>query len=185
MSNTDTSLEIDDAVVLLLGAPARVSSLHGRLEGITRLEKLIFLLERETSAKVWLTEKAEFAPHNFGPFSSKIYQAVDLLSAANIVTDSGAVADSSEDTWELGNVIGEVPGGSDPYSTRDFELTERGWRYYNALVARLPEGAIEELSTFKDRFATLPLRQLIRYVYQRYTDFTTASGLRQSRDWCD
>ncbi len=80
---TDTpELEVDDAIVLLLAAPSRLSTLKGQRKGITRLEKLIFLLERETPVKEWMIEGADFRPHNFGPFSAKVYQAVDLLSAA-------------------------------------------------------------------------------------------------------
>ena len=178
MPQSDAGLEIDDAVVLLLGAPARVRRLTGRLQGITRLEKLIFLLERETSARDWLTEDGDFTAYNFGPFSSKVYQAVDMLAAAEIIEDSGASSDTEEDTWEEKNVIGGTLEAGDPYVTRDFELTERGWRYYQVLVSRLPEGALEELSAFKNRFASLPLRQLVRYVYQRYEDFTTRSLIR-------
>jgi hypothetical protein len=178
LANADTGLEIDDAIVLLLGAPSRIRRLSGRIDGVTRLEKLIFLLERETSAKEWIVEDAEFTAHNFGPFSSKVYQAVDMLSAAEIIEDTGATSDTEEDTWEINNVVGELPVANDPYVTRDFTLTERGWRYYKALLQGLPDGALEELTGFKNRFAPLPLRQLVRYVYQRYEDFTHKSLIR-------
>jgi uncharacterized protein len=166
---TDSKLEIDDAIVLLLGAPSKIRKLVGRLEGVTRLEKLIFLLERETSAKKWLSEKGDFVAYNFGPFSAKVYQAVDMLAAAEIIKDSGTLTDNEEDSWEQKHVIGE-------YMIRDFELTEeRGWRYYRALVQSLPKGALEEITALKDRFATLPLRQLVRYVYHRYEEYTDHS----------
>jgi hypothetical protein len=128
MDRTDSKLEIDDAIVLVLGAPSKSDKLRGRLEGITRLEKLIFLLERETSADQWLAEKGEFIAYNFGPFSTKVYQAVDMLSAAQIINDSGELTDNKEDSWERKNLIGESSEGVDPYITRDFELTDRGWR---------------------------------------------------------
>jgi hypothetical protein len=35
-----------------------------------------------------------------------------------------------------------------------------------------------ELREFKARFAGLPLRQLIRYVYERHPDFTDKSLIR-------
>jgi uncharacterized protein len=175
---TDSKLEIDDAVVLLLGAPSRVRKLRGRIEGVTRLEKLIFLLERETSAGHWLAEKGDFVAYNFGPFSVKVYQAVDMLSAAQIINDSGELTDNEEDSWERKHVIGESSGGPDPYVTRDFELTDRGWRYYNKLVEELPEGALDEIVALKNQFALLPLRQLVRYVYQRYGEYTDRSLIR-------
>jgi hypothetical protein len=170
-----TPIEVDDLVVLLLGAPTVPGQPGGQIQGITRLEKLAFLAEQERKLP-WLTEDAGFVSHNFGPFSEKVYKAVDTLAAADLVKDSGALAATTEDAWETEYVIGEVP--SDPYATRNLELTERGRRYYNALLRDLPDAVEEELTEFKGRFATLPLRQLIRYVYERYPDYTDRSIIR-------
>ena len=170
-------LEIDDAVVLLLGAPSDSPALSSRIEGITRLEKLLFLLERETSFATLLTEDAEFRSDNFGPLSVKAYQAVDLLVAAGLANDSADIASSRDDTWESQEVLGLEP---DPYATRDIALTDLGRKYYAALLDELPPGTETELAEFKDRFATLPLRQLIRYVYKRYPEYTDRSLIRDS-----
>jgi hypothetical protein len=167
-------IETDDLIVLLLGAPGPPGQPSGHIEGITRLEKLAFLIEKERTPE-WLTEEGDFVSHNFGPFSSKIYKAVDTLVAADLLQDSESFAPSTEDAWETENIIGAP---TDPYATRNFELTERGRRYYEALLADLPDGVEDELSEFKKRFAALPLRQLIRYVYERYPDFTDKSIIR-------
>lgn len=167
-------IEVDDLIVLLLGAPNPTGE-RGRIEGVTRLEKLVFLVEKER-APAWLTEDAGFFPHNFGPFSAKIYTAVDTLAAAGLVEDSGSLAQSTEDAWETEHVIGERP--SDPYATRIFELTPTGQRYYEALLRELPPSVPDELRLFKKQYAGLPLRQLIRYVYERYPDYTDKSIIR-------
>ena len=169
---------IDDAVVLLLGAPAGAGVPPGRLNGITRLEKLVFLLEKETDAPEWLTEDAKFEPYNFGPFSAEVYRAADMLSAAGLLVDSGSKAATDEDTWEQRHAIGGELAGDDPYTTRDFELTPRGWRYFEALKADLPDGALDQVASLKQRFGRLPLRQLVRYVYERYDDYTANSVIR-------
>lgn len=169
-----TTIETDDLIVLLLGAPG-LSGSTGRIEGITHLEKLVFLIEKERKP-TWLTEDADFTSHNFGPFSSKIYTAVDTLAAADLLEDSASFSESTEDAWEAEHVIGETP--SDPYATRNFALTERGRRYYSALLSELPRGTEDDLRDFKSRFAALPLRQLVRYVYERYPDFTEKSLIR-------
>ena len=172
-------IEIDDAIVLLLGTS--VPGLRdGEIQGITRLEKLVFLLENETESEKWLNQKAEFKPYNFGPFSEKIYQAVDMLSAAQLIEDSYSPAPDDADTWEQRDHIGldNGVGGTDPFTTRNFSLTERGRRYFEVLSKELPDDSLEEIRAFKKRFAFLPLRQLIRYVYQRYEDFTTESVIR-------
>lgn len=169
-------IETDDMIVLLLGAPGG-SEAPGHLDGVTRLEKLVFLLEHETPARTWATEAADFRSHRFGPFSAKIYQAVDSLWAYGLLKDSARVSDNTEDRWEAVNVVGNE---LDPYTTRTFELTERGSRYYAALIVELPDDAEAILTRFKERFASLPLRQLVRYVYERYPEFTDKSEIRDS-----
>lgn len=168
-------IEIDDAIVLLLGTEGDGQN-RGEIQGITRLEKLVFLLERETSSREWLTEDGGFEPYNFGPFSQKVYQAADMLSAAGLIEDSGKLAPDDSDTWEERNRIDD--SAVDPYTTRDFSLTEKGWRYFDILQTELPKGAKAELREFKSRFGSLPLRQLVRYVYQRYDEFTKRSLIR-------
>ncbi|RKR74751.1 hypothetical protein [Frondihabitans australicus] len=171
-------IEIDDAIVLLLGAGVEPGG-KARIQGVTRLEKLIFLLEKETHSRDWLDEDAGFVAYNFGPFSRKVYDAVETLAAAGIVKDSAKFAPDDMDTWEEREVLGKAPDQNYPYTTRDFELTERGWRYFAALENEMKPDALKELKSFKSRFATLPLRQLVRYVYQRYEEFTTKSLIRE------
>ena len=173
-------LEIDDAIVLILGAPSPSPQLAGRLQGVTRLEKMIFLLERETNLRDRLTEDAGFTAYNFGPFSAKVYQEVDTLAAAGLITDSATASKSTADSWERFAAIQDDQDAppEDPYATRDFALTDRGYRYYSALVSQLPSATVDELAGFKARFARLPLRQLVRYVYQRYPDYTEKSLIR-------
>ena len=175
-SSSSGVLEIDDAIVLLLGAPGLTEQDRGRMEGITRLEKLLFLLEKETDATSWLKEDAGFSSNNFGPFSAKAYQEIEMLTSAGLVEDSAKLTDSAEDTWETENIIGEKP--ADPYATRDLSLTDKGSRYYKALLSELPEGAEGVVGELKRRFGSMPLRRLIRYVYQRYPDFTDKSIIR-------
>lgn len=175
-------IEIDDAIVLLLGAGVE-SGQRAQIKGITRLEKLIFLLERETNSSDWLNDTADFEAYNFGPFSRKVYEAVETLSAAEIITDSAQLSSNDMDTWEARAAIDEAtdtgnPYSGNPYTTRNFELTERGWRYFNALKSEVGTENLKELSSFKGQFARLPLRQLVRYVYQRYEQFTTKSLIR-------
>jgi uncharacterized protein len=170
----ERAIETDDVIVLLLGAPGGKDPV-GHLEGVTRLEKMVFLLERETPVRSWVTETADFRSHKFGPFSARIYKALETLSAYDLLEDSALVSDSDEDRWETYNILGV---DLDTYTTRTFRLTERGSRYYAVLIELLPPNAEETLMQFKERFATLPLRQLIRYVYERYPEFTDRSEIR-------
>lgn len=166
--------EVDDAIIFLLGVESRVPSLVGRLEGITRLEKLIFLLQNESQIGDLLDEDPEFDAHHFGPFSSKIYQAVETLELAGLIVDHAKYGGSPEDAWETVNIVGDDA----PYTSREFELTERGNRYFQALLKVVPAEAREQVRKIKDRFSSMPLRQLVRYVYERYPAFTVNSKIK-------
>src|SRR5262245_52377811 len=134
MANSDAQsprlqFEVDDAIVFLLGADSSVPSLAGRIEGITRLEKLIFLLKKESKIGKIFTEDPEFHPYDYGPFSSKIYQAIETLEAADLIHEHLKHTGTKDDTWETVNIVGEDA----PYTTREFQLTKRGRKYFDAL----------------------------------------------------
>ena len=61
MSEHTNPVEIDDLIVLLLGATP-----DNAVKGITPLEKMIFVLERETPVGELLTEESEYQPYRFG-----------------------------------------------------------------------------------------------------------------------
>lgn len=106
-----------------------------------------------------------------------MYLAVDLLATVGLVSDTAAASSSTEDTWESDVVLGINP---DPYATRDISLTDLGRKYYRSLIDELPEGTDAEISELKNRFGSIPLRQLVRYVYERYPEFTDKSQIRDS-----
>ncbi|MDE0268078.1 MAG: hypothetical protein OXI96_03455 [Acidimicrobiaceae bacterium] len=171
-------IELDDLIVLLLGAPTKNLAIKNRLQGITRLEKLVFLLEHETNLVDILDERSNFRPYNFGPFSEEIYKSVGYLSAYGLLNDTSSLSNNMDDAWENLNEIGD--GHPDPYATRNFQLTKLGLEYYESLAEDVEQRGsyIEELSAFKDRFAALTLRQLVRYVYTHYPQMTTQSQIR-------
>ena len=70
------------------------------------LEKLVFLLQKESEIGSLLTEDPEYRPDNFGPFSVKVYQAVETLAAVNIIVDTSELSQSTEDMWESSQIVG-------------------------------------------------------------------------------
>jgi DNA-binding PadR family transcriptional regulator len=174
---TEPEFEVDDAIVLLLGSDPGAREQHGEIRGVTRLEKLVFLLERETSVGDVMTEESDFSAYNFGPFSQKVYQAITTLSAAGLVRDSAENSSSSEDQYEVSQAVG-ADAAPAQYSTRDFELTDLGRKYFQALAEELPKKVISDAEALRRKFAGWPLRQLVRYVYERYDEYTVNSIIR-------
>ena len=177
MADARPEFEVDDAIVLLLGSDPGHAERRGEIRGITRLEKLVFLLEQETEAAAAMTEAAEYRAHHYGPFSQKVYQAIEVLRAAGLIEDSAQATATNEDQSEYARVAGNDAAPA-PYSTRDFRLTEDGRHYYRALVAELPRQVTADAERLRKQFAGWPLRRLIRYVYEAYDEFTTNSRIR-------
>ena len=54
------------------------------LNGVTRLEKLLFLLQNETSFE-GVADFYKFKAYNFGPFSKEVYESVDFLEGCGFI----------------------------------------------------------------------------------------------------
>src|SRR5262245_61588211 len=79
----DIELDSEDFILLLLEANERLLG-KAAISGITRLEKLLFLLQNETDFE-GIARFFVFEPHNFGPFSKEVYEAVDLLEGFELI----------------------------------------------------------------------------------------------------
>ena len=191
MDGTDKDLTLDikidreDIILLLLEAHER---LFGKriLSGITRLEKLIFLLEKETEfegiARFFL-----FEPHNFGPFSKEVYEAVEFLDGCELIkihekkyTSYYASVGEAKLLLEIStdNLDEDSEEGTIDATEKQFSLTENGRivaRKIKEAISRKRPSDQEQLDQIVLRFAPLPLNQLIRYVYRRYPDMAVES----------
>ena len=165
MTEAET-LEGSDLVLLLLAAPTSVESAANRVNGITRLEKLLYLADRETTTTQAVTgEKLGFIAYDFGPFSKDVYQAVEILEQSGLLTEHEYVDGHTVDGIEDVLVTGEDQ--TEEYVERRFELTANGKLVAELLSRHHPE-VVRQLSAIKDRYAERPLSSLIRYVYKTY-----------------
>jgi len=173
----------EDVLLLVLDANERLLG-RSRLNGITRLEKLVFLLANEGGAGE-IASKFLFRPHNFGPFSSAVYNAKDFLSGVGLVKEevqplpsyyAGAAELAIEDMSAEGPRDEATP---EPVAhERTFQLTDLG-RTAAANLRKDLDRQWPELTNGVDRivskFGDVPLNQIIRYVYRRYPETTTKS----------
>lgn len=161
-------LEGSDLVLLLLAAPTNVVSAKDRVNGITRLEKLLFLVEKETSvAESVASGHLNFKPYDYGPFSKDVYEAVELLEESGLLTEERVVDKQTIDSMEDVSVTGAVE--TDEYVERRFALTEEGRLVANLLAQHHPD-VVGQLARIKDQYAERSLSGLIRYVYKTYPD---------------
>jgi len=185
-------LDSEDVVLLLLEANERLLG-KDVLSGITRVEKLIFLLREETGFE-GVASFFTFKPHNFGPFSKEVYEAIDFLESCELIEVREKsypcfYATFGEAQLEAEISEGEGDGGGEevgPGATEKiFSLTGDGRKVAKMLrraVKLRREADVQDLDNMVIRYGNIPLSQLIRYVYRRYPKMTEKSIHPEARN---
>lgn len=181
------SISRRDLLLLLLG----VDTAPEGLGGITRLQKLLFLLEREEGLKP--TDRGfEFEPYRAGPYSPKLYDDLEFLENLGMLEStvtSGATDAEFEEVDRLsfehlmgsetepGDVDG--PQSSDSYEERRFKLSEGGRkRIEEMLKSGQASPVIDKIRRIKSKYGRYSLSDLLYYVYTKYPEMTTESEIR-------
>lgn len=183
--STEIQLDPEDIILLLLEANEKLLGKHA-LSGVTRLEKLLFLLQKEGDFEN-IGSFYEFTAHNFGPFSKEVYEALDFLEGFELIKVKDRVHSSYyANVGEVlllqeiseGEVDGLTTGDAIGVTEKMFTLTEDGHKVAQKLRQTIEQRRpkdIEELNGIIRRYGKLPLNQLIRYVYRQYPEMTVKS----------
>ena len=163
-----------DLVLLLLATPTRWEDATNRINGITRLEKLLFLVDKECNYGEVLEQSFAFVPYHYGPYSKEVYEAVELLEEAGLIREQRGFTDSELDRAEELFYSGMATEIS---YERQFILTEDGRTVANFLFRGHPQ-LESEIKRIKDTYAGLPLQALIYHVYTEYPDYAAKSIIR-------
>lgn len=169
----DTDLIGADLILLLLAAPSDAQDARGRINGVTRLEKLLFLADEEKDINAFVDDEYEFEAYNFGPYSKKVYEEVDVLEQAGLLTEERSYQGETLDEMEELTASGSDREGIE----RRFVLTDEGWAVANLLAEQHPD-TVKKLTAIKNEYAGMPLARLVRYVYQSYPEYTGKSLIR-------
>lgn len=163
-----------DLVLLLLRAGDSAKS-AGQINGITRLEKLLFLATKEQGIDRHVADPFTFKPYHYGPYSKEVYEAVELLEEAGLLEEERYLGENQlDEAEELALDVADELGVE-----RRFRLTETGVVVADLLASRHPE-AFTKLGSIKNSYGHLNLKRLIRYVYSRYPEFAEKSVIRES-----
>ncbi len=159
--------------------------------GAIRLEKMMFLFNMEIAPM--LSEKGlksdklpEFIAYNYGPFSKDVYEQIELFKGIKFiqVTDLNATEEMVEvdDLEELYFV--------DEMTNKGFVLKADG-KYYKYTLIKMGENYVVDrilpnvndeqkslLEMFKKKITSINPKQLLKYVYSKYPDYTTKSLIK-------
>ena len=170
-----------DLLILLLYAAGKSGQTNEPVEGVTRVQKLFFLLQQKEYAPDELAEvarKYEFEPYKMGPFTGQLQTELDELQSAGIVRMERLKywlrddSDPQDGAAEAGSLQRRVE------SCR-FSLTvDWGEQIAKDLWAGLTPGQRQGLSKFKSFFNSLSLRQLLIFVYEKFPKYAVKSTIK-------
>lgn len=128
------------------------------LEGRTRLQKLLFLIQQRMDSRGKSLDRGyNFVAYDYGPFSKEIYDDIESL------IDRGLVAEGAK----------KLDDGVIKY---DYELTEEGREYVSDSSDELGD-RLEIVEDVKDEFKGAELQEIIDYVYSKYPEYAENSVL--------
>lgn len=89
-------------LILLLYSAGRSGTHNEPVLGITRLQKLLFLVSQDQKVKRILEDSYEFLPYRYGPYSPQLYDDVEYLESFGIIEpEEGGVKDKQRQRGEV------------------------------------------------------------------------------------
>lgn len=172
-----------DLLLALLYAPGKSGTVGEPIDGRTRIQKLVFLLQQDVGPQQLVEEakEVEYTPHKMGPYSIDLAKVLEELVSAGIVKTERleyVLTDDSDPESDKADV--DSPGNGDArVQSLRYRLSEFGMEIAERIWLGLPGQMREELSDFKSFFNSLKLRQLLIFTYDRYPQYTIKSIIRE------
>lgn len=163
--------------------------------GNTRLQKLLFLIEKEAVVRPD-QDDFSFVPYKFGPASKAIYDDLELLVNLGLLASSENRGFNFNENQEIddlsaddllgdgrSDVRGGTPRGDDfvaadsPTDATVYRLTQKGLDYLSQSNL-LGTPAAAKAGQVVKKYSRFELGELLRYVYSKYPDYTTESEIK-------
>jgi uncharacterized protein YwgA len=183
------SISSKDMTLLLLGMSVSGPTKEG-IGGITRLQKLLFLLVKEENIKP-AGDRFEFTAFKAGPYSARLYDDLEFLENLGLIesevvsetTDAEATEVDQLNFDDLMNederFTGESPRAADAYEERRYWLTDKGLEHVKAMLKKCElQPVTDSIRKIKSRFGHHSLSDLLYYVYTKYPEMTVESEIR-------
>jgi uncharacterized protein YwgA len=183
-------------LLLLLGTDDSGATPAG-IGGMTRLQKLLFLLWKEAGIEE-VDSGFEFKAYKAGPYSRKLYDELELLENLGLIKseDQGEATEAEaaeieelsfehlmgDDAHPFQSVRSRFEASTaDSFEERKFTLTPKGLdRVKTLLDDTNKQPFVDGIRKIKSKFANYSLQDLLYYVYTKYEDegWTSESEIR-------
>lgn len=160
--------------------------------GAIRLTKMMFLFNEEIAP---LLKKSgaecqklpEFIAYNYGPFSKDVYEQIELFRGIKFiqVTNIKTQEEMAEvDDWEEMAFTEEVSSQGYSLNTNGsyykYQLLSVGEKFVKEnIIDELTAEQISILSKFKEKITELSPKQILKYVYTKYPEYTEKSLIKK------
>ena len=175
-------------ILLLMLGTGKDSDIANGINGITRLQKLLFLLGNENYIKK-IEDGYEFQAYKAGPYSPTIYDDLEFLENLGLIeAETSGVATEEEEadmdfTFEElmddGELTDDEIKTSDLYDEKRFRITAVGAAKVKTILAKKECAAVVDgIRKIKSKFGHYSLDDLLYYVYTKYPEMTTESEIK-------
>ncbi len=163
-----------ELMVLLLHATNREG--ESAIRGMTRLQKLLFVVEQQLKAK------SSFYAFNFGPFNEEVNDTAHALEVAGFIKNSEAQSPGPPSFREMMSSVSRRASSAESGTTVvEFALSDKGHEAAERL--RHSSAAYEQLFSFvesvKQEWDTSDVRDLVARVYETYPAYTEKSVIQE------
>jgi len=181
-----------DLILLILGVSEKGGLAEG-VNGITRLQKFLYLLEREEHIAPG-ADGFEFIAYKAGPYSAKLYDDLEFLENLGLITSEvtgeATEGEAAEVEMSFEELMGEctdtVEGRpsdalrtADVYEERRYRLTKDGKDRVEKLLQRGEYKPVADgIRRIKSKFGDYSLNDLLYYIYTKYDDMATESEIK-------
>lgn len=180
MSNQTTVNSATDIMLALLYAPGATGAEGEPVRGYTRLEKLMFLIDKETNLGQIMDKEYQFEAKDFGPCAEEIYDDIEMLKDSDIVQTVDESSDSELEDVDSSGGLSEVEDETAPPSKTAtvFRLTPKGMVIGRKLFDVIDPSERKKLVRIKTIYNSKPISETLRYVYTTYDEYTTKSTIK-------
>jgi len=149
-------------ILLLLLKNSSEGGMEGRIRGKTRLQKLLFLVQKKLSNEGYKARYA-FRPYLYGPYSRELYTDLEWLRMNRLIE------------------VRTPPFDEKTGLMTDFVITEDGKR---RLADLMDSGAHKDIDSIIrnviNKYAQMSVAQLVEFVHEEFSDYNL-SNLESSR----
>ena len=183
--NPESALDVLVVLLYEKGSEGRVGE---PIEGITRLDKIMYLLSESPEFREIVDKGYKFEADNFGPFAPEIFDDIEALKQEKIIKVVSKREPKNKietvDQESVEQVLDEERDTDKKiswktYPIERYELTNRGLQMGSLLHNGLTEEQKMRLEKTKKVFGKMSLKNLLHYVYSRYPKMTKRSKIKE------